>query len=434
MGLAFDSGDKVSFPMTAISWTEKSVVVLFYATNTTTNRFISTGIVDIACPHTDNTLKVWVSNTTLTLPFANVKQNAWNWLGFSWKVNDRADIWLKNEDGFYSSSTTSNISTTPSATEFWFNDYYNLTGYGCNQPIGAYLLFNKQISLQDFQNTYFSNGKCIPEEGLIGNWIMMEGTEGSTASGTGSIIDQSGTRLYRKPILHSGLGSDAQLTTPYIGTALTKVGTPTYESVKFGNGIVGNSSNYAKFSVNSGRGTIEFYCKMAINYNTLVNTNFTTTTGNGGINFYQSNQGYIGCWIYSDSGNSQPASGYSFNYENLWSTDDILHIALTFDNSLGANEKIKVYINGVIQPFRAILAGFDQVWTPSYIEHTICNSATPIGSMDNIKVYDYVKTDFSDRFDEFGYWQAKTQNNGTPVASPVYKAAPIKIKNPRRGN
>ena len=68
-------------------------------------------------------------------------------------------------------------------------------------------IYNRALSLAERQSIYHSRGADNITNGLVGRWLMNEGTEGATASGASSCIDISGH-----------------------GTHGTPAGTPTYEA------------------------------------------------------------------------------------------------------------------------------------------------------------------------------------------------------------
>ena len=91
---------------------------------------------------------------------------------------------------------------------------------------------------------------------------------------------------------------------------------------------------------------------------------------------------------------------YIFQIDETWSSGDLIHIAVTLDVSAGATAKIKFYCNGVSQTFSSIYSGYDNVWPVGYDDIEVGGYYSPDCIIDNIKVFDYIKTDFSDRFVE----------------------------------
>jgi hypothetical protein len=206
------------------------------------------------------------------------------------------------------------------------------------------------------------------------------------------------------PIIFSKLGSDNEIQNPVIGGAGTIGGSISYASAKFGNGATLNTTNYITFpDFYNNKFTVEFWAKMGHNHNDSTNRAFLYAVGGSRLYMIKTASNIWNVWIYSATGNAQPASGYAFNMTTTYSTNDIIHFAVTGDNTQGANSKIKLYINNTTQVFNSLIAGFDQVWIPvTNILYLGSSDYNPAITMDNVKVYDYVKTDFSDRFDERG--------------------------------
>ena len=108
----------------------------------------------------------------------------------------------------------------------------------------------------------------------------------------------------------------------------------------------------------------------------------------------------------------------SFNY------DDLIHVGIVYDSSLGINNKIKLYLNGVSQPIEPTNVSFvDNPWdfdtSNIYINGTWDGSTTAI--IDNLKIYKYCKTDFSDRFTE----GVTGTNTNPPIVKPE---PPVNLK------
>jgi hypothetical protein len=83
-----------------------------------------------------------------------------------------------------------------------------------------------------------------------------------------------------------------------------------------------------------------------------------------------------------------------------FSANDIVHFAITADNTAGSEKKIKLYINNIPQTFSHIIAGYDLVWIPYTTTLRIGGNMIPNITMENLKIVQTVQTDFSDRFQE----------------------------------
>jgi hypothetical protein len=93
-------------------------------------------------------------------------------------------------------------------------------------------------------------------------------------------------------------------------------------------------------------------------------------------------------------------ANWSIQVSAFWSANEVHHFALTYDSA----QKVSVYLDGVlvgglgIDPAKSYRKGsaplYILTWTGSAAStkyHTF---------IDNIKIWDYPKTDFSDRFTE----------------------------------
>jgi len=86
--------------------------------------------------------------------------------------------------------------------------------------------------------------------------------------------------------------------------------------------------------------------------------------------------------------------------------DTPYHFSVVLDSSAGSNQRIKFYLNGVNQGTGSIYAGRDSAWSMSNSNYARIasglNIETPLceGPIDNLKIWNYKKTDFSDRFRE----------------------------------
>jgi len=218
----------------------------------------------------------------------------------------------------------------------------------------------------------------------------------------------------KQPILWCRLGSATELVQPPVGPVWTNVNNATYVSNKFGNGLYCASSQvYAKSTLTSSftteKGCIE--CWVKLNY-ALINSDiqvngvyiFSVATSIGGTDRI-----YILPWgdnnkIYAFVGGAFAAfGGTSLNL----GANELAHWALVWDRSgiNGTLEKVQLYVNGAKLGGTTTSPTYYDLNNNVFVAGNIASQAQqyPIyGSLDNLKWYDYAKTDFRDRFNERG--------------------------------
>ena len=115
-------------------------------------------------------------------------------------------------------------------------------------------------------------------------------------------------------------------------------------------------------------------------------------------------------WARDDSSNSEAAVEYYYpSSDPQWSTAAPIHLAYTWDAS--ADKKVTFYINGLPSGSGYVDANPDFLWPFVETRYLYVGSRMYSGDwyrhnwepnvdgiIDNIKVWDYAKTDFSDRF------------------------------------
>ncbi len=192
----------------------------------------------------------------------------------------------------------------------------------------------------------------------------------------------------KPPILWNRMCDDTNLIQSVIGTNFTKTGTPTYSSVKFNNGINGDSANYGNLGyVLPATFTIEFWLK----YNHAkadMGNKYFLRGGVVGINF----QFWIGS-IYPDIQNGNKIQSQFVLPD--YNANDIVHWGTIFD--MTATPKVRFFYNGNEISVNGIWYGGD--WTGS---NTNLSTQGEAGWIENLKIYEYAKTNFDDRFNERG--------------------------------
>jgi len=212
--------------------------------------------------------------------------------------------------------------------------------------------------------------------------------------------------------LWSKLESASDVTSPQIGTGGSEIGSPTYVASKFNNGILSDiDSEGCKFptssnSINVDKGTIEHWAKMKFastdaDYHWL----WSFVDGNnGGIYlFFHPGTDTLRVGVYSGSSEVFyiATSGVS------WSVDDLLHLAVTWDregNDIGSSKTVALYVNNVEEASSTTTWNTDTVGTDLVLGlHRNEVSMHSDVVADNIKTYNIVKIDFSDKDTESVY-------------------------------
>lgn len=197
-----------------------------------------------------------------------------------------------------------------------------------------------------------------------------------------------------------------------IGGTATTTGSPTFEACKFGNGCKSSSnSNYNTFTItaasinNALKYTIEFWgiplwnCTNGGSADGAYHNAVGLLSDSGkfvDFYYYQSDAFYYDAgtffWRNADSGQT-------------WTSGDVVHYAYVVDSSgiAGSSDKARCYINGALAGASTTIALTSIGGTNVTLYVTNSRGAgTWKGTVDNIKVYNYAKTDFSDRFNERG--------------------------------
>lgn len=206
--------------------------------------------------------------------------------------------------------------------------------------------------------------------------------------------------------LWSKLESAGDVTSPSTGTGGSEIGSPTYVASKFGNGILSDvNSEGCKFptsgnNINNDKGTIEYWGKMLFDqtdgdYHYL----WSFRDGsNGGVELYF-NKNTDAFHVVVESGGSGVVDINVAGF--TWSVNDLLHFAVTWDregNDIGSSKTVVLYINNVEKVSSTTTWNTDTVLANLIIglhSGEVAMHSDVIA--DNLKTYNTVKTDFSDK-------------------------------------
>ncbi len=205
----------------------------------------------------------------------------------------------------------------------------------------------------------------------------------------------------KPPILWNRLEDDSSVQKSIIGVNGTINGTVSYASGKFGNGLSNNTfspDNSVTFTnaytSSSNSMTIEFWWKPTYsssdaNYHTLL----TTSTGKIHI-FWNAAVKKIGIYLGLDA--------VLYNFAITFSANQLQHIGAILNVNGGVGQRLKLYQDG--NSLSATIQ-LEAVWTTlGTITFKTCSATfeNVNAVVDNLKIYDYVKTNFDDRHDERG--------------------------------
>jgi hypothetical protein len=219
--------------------------------------------------------------------------------------------------------------------------------------------------------------------------------------------------MAKKPILWNRLGSDTQAFNSPLGPNLTKEGNSAYTTGQFGNGYQGGGSSDAlSFPANdiwnnNQVGTTELWWKPTAGWDT--GGSGIIAIGDTVSDAYHrifANNGDSNVWFeFSISGGSRYL--WRKNPMTNFSAGTWYHLAIVWDaNGIdGSSDKSRNYIDGVIDSTDSTAIPndtFGNSLNESAIGNIDSRTLPLIGVVDNIKCYDYAKTDFNDRFNERG--------------------------------
>ena len=209
-------------------------------------------------------------------------------------------------------------------------------------------------------------------------------------------------------VFHTKAGSDAEWTSPVVGTSATKVGTPTYSTGKFGDGTDGVASamwrkNPIDYFANNDRGSIGFWYVPGSGFTGLNNWLVYWRPGSGGdpeiqIRFLGTsfNVAFSRTGVTDYFNSSVTASTY-------FTVGVPAHIGFSWDISgIGAgSNKFEVYVdNSLIMSSSSSFVSANWAVSDSisgFLNNGVIATNYLRGVMDNIKIYDVARQDWSDK-------------------------------------
>ena len=210
------------------------------------------------------------------------------------------------------------------------------------------------------------------------------------------------------PTYWSKLESNSDITSPQTGPAGTLIGTPTYSTCKFDNGVYINANNEGYKFQNIGttiamnKGTVG--CWLKTDYNV---TNGAPSDGARHfiLDYWINANNRIILYFYLDAIKLIRKVGGSdvilADTTSDWSAGDVVHLAVVWDKDAGFDgaKTMALYVNGIQSASltTALPACADS--EDAYVHIGIQENGTypTDGVIDNLKIYDYCKTAFTDK-------------------------------------
>ena len=209
----------------------------------------------------------------------------------------------------------------------------------------------------------------------------------------------------RKCTFWSKAGSDSNWLSPEVGSSLVKTGTPTYETGKFGNALIGATGNLwsgdiSNYLSDNLRGTMECWVKFTTFSFSPGFIIWTVGSSTYPVIMIRQETNLIRFAAYITGGATYLSTTYS---TSGMSTGTWYHLAFSWDGAgiPGAGGKTCIgWIDGVevvsaITTFNA--TGFEDSQKLQIANSSSDTSQYIHGTVDNVKVHNYAKTDFSDR-------------------------------------
>lgn len=227
-------------------------------------------------------------------------------------------------------------------------------------------------------------------------------------------------------VLWNKLGSDIEVQNSQAGPNGQVVGTLGYLPGQFGNGLSSpiftsdeytNYSRYDNLTLNQ-QGCVEFWYQPTWNDPSVGHVvtlmGFGPADANTKFNVsYNDWQNRFAINFYDDTSNNYVCKYIVPSQVPGWSTSQPFHVAIVWDGTAANNvDKVRMFINGQEIATQVNVMGgnptFSNWGAQSLSVGALIGSSLQYdhnhqgctGVMDNIKIWDYPKTDFSDRFNE----------------------------------
>jgi len=209
----------------------------------------------------------------------------------------------------------------------------------------------------------------------------------------------------------SKLEDDGDITTPEVGPAGTKDGSPTYVACKFNNGIYVDVDaegyhfpNNPTVITGATKGTVEFWIKPDFD---LVNGIPATARHHMFVEYNPAGSAWLLFYIHGGEGiriyraDDSNVAVDAVDSTTDWTAGDLVHLAFVWDAAAGfdSTKTLAVYVNGVqtassttaLGTFTDDTSDIHVGWWPTVADKEMDSA------LDNLKIHDVAKTDFSDK-------------------------------------
>ncbi|MBN8218900.1 MAG: hypothetical protein J0L75_19835 [Spirochaetes bacterium] len=181
---------------------------------------------------------------------------------------------------------------------------------------------------------------------------------------------------------------------------MTRSGSISYTNAKFGSGaqITGNTSylSFPRSVISTAACTVEFYFSPNFssvgisNYKTLLDCDTGVTSNRLILGWYS------GGFYFSLFNN------VSVHATPTFSNGQAMHFALVWDKDgiAGSSDTVRCYVDGNLHCATNYGIWQAPTFNNVYVGHHVAGNGNADGTIDNLKVSHYAKTNFSDRFTE----------------------------------
>jgi hypothetical protein len=204
---------------------------------------------------------------------------------------------------------------------------------------------------------------------------------------------------------------DAAWEIPELGSAWTKVNTPTYSYD--GLDLSANNAWYSTFGFDPATSSMSFKFRSGFNWNDSSNHDLWYDKQLGGflaITKTSANKIQVIIWNYPTG---STYSNYYFNVDTAFASGDVVHVAILADNSGAAGQKIKLYINGTSQ---SVSSNSDGNFSGTNLGITSGGYNSPSGVVKHLQIYDYLlDTDQINWLKDHDSWEDLAPATPVPV-------------------
>lgn len=273
-------------------------------------------------------------------------------------------------NGIQEGSATSVLATNNSSWNLTIGGWINV-GYDQAGTVDDARIYNRALSASEIKQLYQTGASAVMGSNMQSgkSYATGELNSGLVNYWTFDATDVSGTQVYDKIANNTGAISGGA------ARAIGKLG----QAMNFdGTGYINTNTN----TVTSGPLTLAFWVKPTSNVSAqyFVSTR-DPSDGKGGFWIQRSQDSPFSFYVDSDT------THYSVPSAQTYSVGSWYYLVGTYDPSLPAGERIKIYVNG---SFSAQNTGPDALGTPATlvtIGRNVGGSYNTYGSIDDVRIY-----------------------------------------------